>query len=112
MYINVSMFTVLVDPCITCLLQLVVHWTLHGGVSRQFEALREGFESVFSLMHLNSFYPEEVSTTAVSMYTHLILVFTVCSVLVVHALKSYFRSALSSQVSLSMLGEFELVPLK
>ena len=41
-------------------LQLVVHWTLKEGVSRQFEALREGFESVFSLGHVNSFYAEEV----------------------------------------------------
>ena len=42
-------------------LQLVVHWTLVEGVYRQFEALREGFESVFPLTHLNLFYPDEVS---------------------------------------------------
>ena len=44
-----------------CLFQLVVHWTLVEGVYRQLEALREGFESVFSLSYLNLFYPEEVS---------------------------------------------------
>ena len=31
------------------------------GVSRQFEAFREGFESVFPLSTLQCFYPEEVS---------------------------------------------------
>lgn len=30
-------------------------------MSRQFESLREGFESVFPLSSLQSFYPEEVS---------------------------------------------------
>ncbi|XP_013418116.1 E3 ubiquitin-protein ligase TRIP12 isoform X2 [Lingula anatina] len=41
-------------------LNLVVHWTLVEGVYRQFEALREGFESVFPLRHLQSFYPHEL----------------------------------------------------
>lgn len=41
-------------------LQLVVHWNLVEGVSRQFEAFREGFESVFPLSTLQSFYPEEL----------------------------------------------------
>ncbi|KAK2151054.1 hypothetical protein LSH36_377g01015 [Paralvinella palmiformis] len=41
-------------------LRLVVHWTLVEGVHRQFEALREGFESVFTLNYLNLFYPEEL----------------------------------------------------
>ncbi|KAK3585607.1 hypothetical protein CHS0354_004513 [Potamilus streckersoni] len=41
-------------------LQLVIHWSLVEGVSRQFEAFREGFESVFPLNTLNSFYPEEL----------------------------------------------------
>lgn len=41
-------------------LRLVVHWTLVEGVHRQFEALREGFESVFPLSYLNLFYPEEL----------------------------------------------------
>lgn len=40
--------------------QLVAHWTLVEGVYRQFDALREGFESVFSLGFLNLFYPDEV----------------------------------------------------
>lgn len=30
------------------------------GVSRQIEALREGFETVFPLSHLRLFYPEEL----------------------------------------------------
>ncbi|XP_064615750.1 E3 ubiquitin-protein ligase TRIP12-like [Liolophura sinensis] len=41
-------------------LKLVVHWTLVEGVTRQFEAFREGFESIFSLSCLQSFYPEEL----------------------------------------------------
>ena len=42
------------------LLQLLTHWSLVEGVSRLFESLREGFESVFPLSSLQSFYPEEV----------------------------------------------------
>ncbi|XP_075952494.1 E3 ubiquitin-protein ligase TRIP12-like [Anarhichas minor] len=41
-------------------LRLVVYWTLNQGVFRQFESLREGFESVFPLHHLQYFYPEEL----------------------------------------------------
>ncbi|KAI1882670.1 hypothetical protein AGOR_G00237280 [Albula goreensis] len=41
-------------------LRLVVYWTLNEGVSRQFDSLREGFESVFPLHHLQYFYPEEL----------------------------------------------------
>lgn len=41
-------------------LQLVTHWTLVEGVSRQFESFREGFESVFPMTSLQSFYPEEL----------------------------------------------------
>jgi E3 ubiquitin-protein ligase TRIP12 len=41
-------------------LQLVIHWSLVEGVSRQFEAFKEGFESVFPLSTLQCFYPEEV----------------------------------------------------
>ncbi|XP_071797988.1 E3 ubiquitin-protein ligase TRIP12-like isoform X1 [Asterias amurensis] len=41
-------------------LRLVVHWTLVEGVSRQFEAMRDGFQSVFPLSNLQSFYPEEL----------------------------------------------------
>ncbi|ELU17507.1 hypothetical protein CAPTEDRAFT_164474 [Capitella teleta] len=41
-------------------LKLVVHWTLVEGVSRQFLALREGFEAVFPLHHLCLFYPHEL----------------------------------------------------
>lgn len=42
-------------------LQVVVNWTLIEGVSRQFQAFREGFDSVFQLSNLSSFYPQEVS---------------------------------------------------
>lgn len=41
-------------------LQLVVHWSLVEGVSRQFDAFREGFESVFHMSSLQSCYPEEL----------------------------------------------------
>ncbi|XP_025078831.1 E3 ubiquitin-protein ligase TRIP12-like isoform X3 [Pomacea canaliculata] len=41
-------------------LQLVIHWRLVEGVSRQFEAFREGFESVFPLSSLQCFYHEEL----------------------------------------------------
>ena len=40
--------------------QLLSHWILVEGVSRQMESLREGFESVFPLHHLSLFYPEEM----------------------------------------------------
>lgn len=40
--------------------RLVTHWYLYEGVSRQMEALREGFESVFPLHQLRMFYPEEL----------------------------------------------------
>ncbi|XP_055539751.1 E3 ubiquitin-protein ligase TRIP12 [Wyeomyia smithii] len=39
---------------------LVTHWFLQEGVSRQFEALREGFDSVFPVSRLRMFYPEEM----------------------------------------------------
>lgn len=39
---------------------LVTHWFLVEGVSRQFEALREGFDSVFPINRLRMFYPEEL----------------------------------------------------
>ncbi|KAH9509428.1 Ubiquitin-protein ligase [Bulinus truncatus] len=41
-------------------LQLVLHWTLVEGISRQFEAFRDGFESLFPLATLQCFYPEEL----------------------------------------------------
>ncbi|XP_071085244.1 E3 ubiquitin-protein ligase TRIP12-like isoform X2 [Haliotis cracherodii] len=41
-------------------LQLVTHWSIVEGVSRQFDAFREGFESVFPLSSLQCFYPEEL----------------------------------------------------
>lgn len=41
-------------------LQLVLHWSLVEGISRQFEAFREGFEALFSLNTLQCFYPEEM----------------------------------------------------
>lgn len=43
-------------------LQLVCHWFLVEGVQRQMEALREGFESVFPLHQLHTFYPEELES--------------------------------------------------
>lgn len=39
---------------------LLVHWTLCEGVSRQMEAFREGFEQVLPLCSLSIFYPEEL----------------------------------------------------
>ncbi|EJY57371.1 AAEL017357-PA, partial [Aedes aegypti] len=41
-------------------ISLVTHWFLVEGVSRQFEALREGFDSVFPVNRLRMFYPEEL----------------------------------------------------
>lgn len=41
-------------------LQLVCYWTMIGGVSRQMEAWREGFDSVFPSSSLKMFYPEEL----------------------------------------------------
>lgn len=39
---------------------LVSHWFQVEGVQRQFEALREGFDSVFPVQRLRMFYPEEL----------------------------------------------------
>lgn len=39
---------------------LVTHWFLVEGVQKQFEALREGFDSVFPTQRLRMFYPEEL----------------------------------------------------
>jgi len=41
-------------------IKLVTHWYLYEGCSRQLEAFREGFESVFSVSQLTLFYPEEL----------------------------------------------------
>uniref|UniRef100_A0A182NQL1 E3 ubiquitin-protein ligase n=1 Tax=Anopheles dirus TaxID=7168 RepID=A0A182NQL1_9DIPT len=41
-------------------ISLVTHWFLAEGVSRQFEALREGFDTVFPMNRLQMFYPEEL----------------------------------------------------
>ncbi|ESP04180.1 hypothetical protein LOTGIDRAFT_136701 [Lottia gigantea] len=41
-------------------LQLLVQWNLVDGVSRQFHAFREGFESLVSLNSLQCFYPAEL----------------------------------------------------
>ncbi|XP_058825436.1 E3 ubiquitin-protein ligase TRIP12 [Topomyia yanbarensis] len=43
-------------------ISLVSHWFLLEGVSRQFEALREGFDSVFPVNRLRMFYPEELES--------------------------------------------------
>jgi E3 ubiquitin-protein ligase TRIP12 len=39
---------------------MVCHWFLNEGISKQVEALRDGFEAVFPLEHLRLFYPEEL----------------------------------------------------
>ena len=57
--------------------QLVAHWMLVEGVSRQMESLREGFESVFPVHHLALFYPEEMDLLlcgASQVYLYLFLV--------------------------------------
>lgn len=41
-------------------INLVSHWYLFEGITRQMEAFREGFESVFPLNNLKMFYPEEL----------------------------------------------------
>lgn len=41
---------------------LVSHWFQVEGVQRQFEALREGFDSVFPVQRLRMFYPEELES--------------------------------------------------
>lgn len=40
--------------------QLVVQWTLVEGVRRQFDAVREGFDLIFSLSSLSLFSADEV----------------------------------------------------
>ncbi|RDD46629.1 E3 ubiquitin-protein ligase TRIP12 [Trichoplax sp. H2] len=42
-------------------LQLVIHWTLIEGVSKQMTAFKEGFESIFPLSKLQIFYPYEIN---------------------------------------------------
>nr|XP_026484610.1 E3 ubiquitin-protein ligase TRIP12 isoform X1 [Vanessa tameamea]XP_026484611.1 E3 ubiquitin-protein ligase TRIP12 isoform X1 [Vanessa tameamea] len=39
---------------------LVTHWLLYEGVTKQMDAFKEGFESVFPLNNLKIFYPEEL----------------------------------------------------
>ncbi|XP_067615858.1 E3 ubiquitin-protein ligase TRIP12 isoform X2 [Eurosta solidaginis] len=41
-------------------ISLVTYWFLVEGVQKQFEALREGFDSVFPTQRLRMFYPEEL----------------------------------------------------
>jgi len=41
-------------------ISLVSHWLLVEGVSMQFEALREGFNSVFPICNLQMFHPDEL----------------------------------------------------
>lgn len=61
-YVQVSVMpTALIDPHASLLFQLVVYWTLVEGVRRQFESFRDGFNSIFSIQHLQCFYPDEVS---------------------------------------------------
>lgn len=62
MYIGVCWFVVVSNLLECRTLQLVTQWTLVDGVRRQFEAFREGFESLFPLSTLRLFYPDEVRT--------------------------------------------------
>ncbi|CAK1548387.1 unnamed protein product [Leptosia nina] len=41
-------------------ISLVTHWLLYEGVTKQMDAFKEGFESVFPLGNLKIFYPEEL----------------------------------------------------
>ncbi|XP_039765934.1 E3 ubiquitin-protein ligase TRIP12 isoform X2 [Pararge aegeria] len=41
-------------------ISLVTHWLLYEGVTKQMDAFKEGFESVFPLENLKIFYPEEL----------------------------------------------------
>ncbi|KAI9579243.1 hypothetical protein GQX74_004715 [Glossina fuscipes] len=41
-------------------ISLVTYWFLVEGVQKQFEALREGFDSIFPVQRLRMFYPEEL----------------------------------------------------
>lgn len=41
-------------------INLVSHWYLIEGVTKQMEAFKEGFNSVFTSSHLKLFYPEEL----------------------------------------------------
>ncbi|EDW85023.2 uncharacterized protein Dwil_GK14424 [Drosophila willistoni] len=41
-------------------ISLVTYWFLIEGVQKQFESLREGFDSVFPIQRLRMFYPEEL----------------------------------------------------
>ncbi|KAK9879662.1 hypothetical protein WA026_006724 [Henosepilachna vigintioctopunctata] len=43
-------------------INLVTHWMLVEGVSRQMESLREGFETVFPLQNLRLFFPDELES--------------------------------------------------
>ncbi|XP_004537340.1 uncharacterized protein LOC101452566 isoform X2 [Ceratitis capitata] len=43
-------------------ISLVTYWFLIEGVQKQFEALREGFDSVFPSQRLRMFYPEELES--------------------------------------------------
>ena len=60
-YVNVSSAISMdrtIDVCLA--LQLIVYWTLVEGVRRQFESFRDGFNSIFPILHLKYFYPDEV----------------------------------------------------
>ena len=64
-------------------ISLVSHWLLVEGVSMQFEALREGFNSVFPICNLQMFHPGIVLSLSCSLSiyisissdTHFILIF-------------------------------------
>ena len=61
-YVQVSLNSAAVNRSDASLpFQLVVYWTLVEGVRRQFESFRDGFNSIFSIHHLQCFYPDEVS---------------------------------------------------
>lgn len=40
----------------SCLLQLLTRWILCEGISRQMEAMKEGFDAIFSSLHLSDLF--------------------------------------------------------
>ena len=80
-YVNVRSLAPLngtIDVC--CLaFQLIVHWTLVEGVRRQFESFRDGFNSIFPILHLKYFYPDEVRVRHTHTHTQTMHMLNCCS---------------------------------
>ena len=53
-------------------ISLVSHWLLVEGVSMQFEALREGFNSVFPICNLQMFHPGIVMSLSFSLSLYIL----------------------------------------